>query len=431
MEIVLIGLNHKTAPVELRERVSFNADQAQRAAEQLRSRGVLSETLVLSTCNRSELYGVPPETALDSAQAMELFLATFHHVDPSVLSTSLYRRRDQEAVRHLFRVASGLDSLLLGEAEILGQVREAYRIALDLGATGPVLNRMFQNALEVGKRVRTETEIGKKPVSVAFAGVKLAERIFGSLKGHKALILGAGATGEQVIGHLRDRGVSDLRVANRSPERARELAARTGAGVVAWESLHASLAWPDMIVSSVTSTEPVLKRALLEQAMAERSNRSLLLVDLGMPRNIEPSAADLYNIYLYDMDHLSEIVEQNKKARADEVPRAEAIIEEQVQKFQKWQSGVQAAAVIGALRARLASEREAFLRERLAAWPNLSPEDRNRMAGLMDDLLNRVLLEPAENLKGERDLRRKLQNLEALRDLFRLDRDDSAQADRS
>jgi glutamyl-tRNA reductase len=425
MEIVLIGLNHKTAPVELRERVSFSADQAQRAAEELRSRGVLSETLVLSTCNRSELYGVPPESSPDSARAMELFLATFHHVDPSALSASLYRRRDHDAVRHLFRVAAGLDSMLLGEAEILGQVREAYRIALELGATGPVLNRMFQNALEVGKRVRTETEIGKKPVSVAFAGVKLAERIFGSLKGHSALILGAGATGEQVMDHLRDRGISQLRVANRSRERAKELAARMGAEVVDWDSLNSALAWPDMIVLSVSSEEPVLTRKMLERAMAARSNRSLLLVDLGMPRNVEPGAGDLYNVYLYDMDHLSEIVEQNKRARQDEVPRAEAIVEKQVEKFQKWQSGVEASAVVSALRARLASEREAFLRERLAAWPHLSAEDRSRMAALMDELLNRVLLEPAESLKGERDLRRKLQNLEALRDLFHLERDQS------
>ena len=197
MEIVLIGLNHRTAPVELRERVAFTPESARVAAEQLRSDGVLSETLVLSTCNRSELYGVPPESARDSAAALELFLATFHRVDPLVLGGSIYRRHDREAVRHLFRVAAGLDSMMLGEAEILGQVREAYRIALDHGATGPVLNRMFQNALEVGKRVRTETEIGTRPMSVAFAGVKLAERIFGSLKKHKALILGAGATGNK------------------------------------------------------------------------------------------------------------------------------------------------------------------------------------------------------------------------------------------
>jgi glutamyl-tRNA reductase len=424
MEIVLIGLNHRTAPVELRERVSFTPDQAQRAAEELRSRGVLSETLVLSTCNRSELYGVPPESAPDSAGAMELFLATFHQIDPAVLNRSLYTRRDQEAVRHLFRVASGLDSMLLGEAEILGQVREAYRIALDLGATGPVLNRMFQNALEVGKRVRTETDIGKRPVSVAFAGVKLAERIFGSLRGHSALILGAGATGEQVMDHLRDRGISSLRVANRSPERARELAARTGAEVVDWEALDAALEWPDMIVSSVSSPEPVLSRQMLARAMAARSNRSLLLVDLGVPRNVAPGAADLYNVYLYDLDHLAEIVEQNKKSRQDEVPRAESIVQEQVEKFQNWQAGVEAGAVVDALRTRLAGEREAFLRERLADWPQLSPEDRSRMAQLMDELLNRVLLDRAERLKGERDLRRKLQNVEALRDLFRLDRDE-------
>src|SRR5580704_12131259 len=189
VDIVLIGLNHRTAPVELRERVSFTSEDARLASEELRSRGVLSETLVLSTCNRSELYGVPaesaPQSAQDSAGAIELFLATFHKIEPAALSGSLYRRHDREAVRHLFRVAAGLDSMMLGEAEILGQVREAYRIAVDHGGTGPVLNRMFQGALEVGKRVRSETEISTRPMSVAFAGVKLAERIFRSLRSHK------------------------------------------------------------------------------------------------------------------------------------------------------------------------------------------------------------------------------------------------------
>jgi glutamyl-tRNA reductase len=424
MEIVLIGVNHRTAPVELRERVSFTPDEAQQAAEQLRSRGVLSETLVLSTCNRSELYGVPPESAENSAAAMELFLATFHQIDPEVLNPSLYCRRDRDAVRHLFRVAAGLDSMLLGEAEILGQVREAYRIALDRGATGPVLNRMFQSALEVGKRVRSETDIGKKPVSVAFAGVKLAERIFGSLRGHSALILGAGATGEQVTDHLRDRGISRLRVANRSRERGQELAARVGAEIVDWEALDAALQWPDMMVCSVSSSEPVLSRAMLERAMAARSNRSLLLIDLGVPRNVAPSAGDLYNVYLYGLDDLTEIVEQNKKSREAEVPRAEAIVEEHVEKFQGWQASVETGAVVAALRERLRRERETFLEERLADWRHLSEEDRRGMARLMDELLNRVLLDPAERLKGVRDLRRKLQNLEALRDLFRLDREE-------
>src|SRR5580693_9943767 len=253
MEIVLIGLNHRSAPVELRERVSFTTDQAQQAAEELRSKGVLSETLVLSTCNRSELYGVPPESAEDSAGAMELFLATFHQVELVALGGSLYRRRDREAVRHLFRVAAGIDSMLLGEAEILGQVRDAYQIALDRGETGPVLNRMFQAALEVGKRVRNETELGTRPVSVAFSGVKLAERIFGKLNSHRALIVGAGATSEQVVRHLCDRGIKKLRVLNRTPEHAVDLAARFNGEVVPWENLNEALDWPDLIVTSVSS----------------------------------------------------------------------------------------------------------------------------------------------------------------------------------
>jgi glutamyl-tRNA reductase len=425
MEIVLIGMNHRTAPVELRERVTFTPEEAQRAAEELRSGGILSETLVLSTCNRSELYGVSPEPGEAGAVAMELFLATFHKIEPSAFRSSLYRRHDREAVRHLFRVSAGLDSMFLGEAEILGQVREAYRIALDHGATGPVLNRMFQNALEVGKRVRTETEIGTRPVSVAFAGVKLAERIFGSLKGHSALILGAGATGEQVVNHLRDRGIAKLRVSNRSTERARELAERVGADVVEWDRLQSALEWPDMVVCSVASPDAIITRGMITRAMSARSDRSLLLIDLGVPRNVDPAAAELYNLYLYAIDDLAEIVEQNKKARQAEVPRVEAIVEEQIGRFESWQAGVEAGVVVNELKARLAAERETFLREHSGAMAHLSAEDRARVSALMDGLLDRVLVEPAERLKGVKDLRRKLQNLESLRDLFKLDREGS------
>ena len=406
--------------MELRERVAFTPEDARRAAGELRSRGVLSETLVLSTCNRSELYGVPQESTEDGAGAMEGFLATFHHIEPAMLRGSLYRRRDRDAVRHLFRVAAGLDSMLLGEAEILGQVREAYRVALDHRATGPVLNRMFQSALEVGKRIRSETDIGTRPVSVAFAGVKLAERIFGSLAGHTALILGAGATGEQVVNHLRNRGIAALRVCNRSPERARELAERVGAEVVEWSALERALEWPDMIVCSVASPDTVLSRHMLERAMSARSNRSLLLMDLGVPRNADPGAAGLYNLYLYGLDDLTEIVEQNKRARESEVPRAEAIVEQHIARFESWQSSVETVAVVADLRARLVSEREAFLRERLNSLPKLSRADQKRVAELMDELLARVVIDPAERLKGLRDLRRKLNNLEALRDLFKL-----------
>src|ERR1700687_3463925 len=423
MEIVLIGLNHRTATVELRERVAFSVEQACEAADQLRSRGILEETLVLSTCNRSELYGVPRELATDSTGAVELFLASFHQLPAAELNGSLYRHRDRGAVHHLFRVAAGLDSMLLGEAEILGQVREAYRIALDHGATGPVLNRMFQGALEVGKRVRSETEIGARPVSVAFAGVKLAERIFGKLNSHRALIVGAGATSEQVVRHLCDRGIKKLRVLNRTAEHAADLAARFGGEVVPWENLSSALEWPDLIVTSVSSSEPVLTRATIERAMEVRGNRALLMIDLGVPRNVAADAADLYNTYLYNIDDLTEIVEQNKKAREAEIPRAESIIEEQIEKFLHWQAGVATGAVLGDLRAKFAVEREAFLREHLEAMPQLSEQDRAQFAELLKEFLDRVVLDPAERMRGIPDLRRKIQNLEALRDLFRLDRE--------
>jgi len=423
MEIVLIGLSHRTATVELRERVAFSPEQAREAAEQLRSRGILEETMVLSTCNRSELYGVPGELSADSAGAVELFLASYHQMSPSELGGSLYRHRDSHAVRHLFRVAAGLDSLLLGEAEILGQVRDAYQIALDHGETGPVLNRMFQGALEVGKRVRSETEIGTRPVSVAFAGVKLAERIFGKLNNHRALIIGAGATSEQVVRHLSDRGIKQLRVLNRTAEHAQDLASRFGGEVVPWENLTASLEWPDLIVTSVSSNEPVLTRAMIERAMAARGNRALLMIDLGVPRNVAADAGNIYNTYLYNVDDLTEIVEQNKKARQAEIPRAESIIEEQIQKFLHWQAGATTGAVLGELRAKLAGEREAFLKERLASMPNLSEADRAQVSAMLEDFMNRVVLDPAERLRGVPELRRKLQNLEALRDLFHLHRE--------
>jgi len=302
MEIVLVGLNHRTAPLEVRERVSFTAEQARRASEELRSKGILEETLVLSTCNRSEVYGVPPETSRESAQGLSSFLSEFHSVRMDVLGVSLYHHYDREAVRHLFRVAAGLDSMMLGEAEILGQVRDAYRVAHEQGATGPVLNRLFQGALEVGKRVRTETELGTRPMSVASAGVRLAERIFGKLDERGALVLGAGTISEQVIAQLRDRGIARLFVMNRSKERADGLAKQYGGEVLPWGEWEKALPMPDVIVSSVATEEPVLRREMVEQAMEVRSNRALFLMDLGLPRNNDTGVGNLYNVYLYNME---------------------------------------------------------------------------------------------------------------------------------
>jgi glutamyl-tRNA reductase len=418
MEIVLVGLNHRTAPVEVRERVSFTSEQARRAAEELRARGILEETLVLSTCNRSEVYGVPPESSHECAPGLSTFLSEFHSVRADILSVSLYHHYDQEAVRHLFRVSAGLDSMMLGEAEILGQVREAYRFAHEQGATGPVLNRLFQGALEVGKRVRTETELGTRPMSVASAGVKLAERIFGKLSERKALVLGAGTISEQVVSQLRDRGIAQLQVMNRSRDRADELAKQFGGKVAGWGEWGTALQSPDVVVSSVSADEPVLRRDIVERAMAARGNRALFLMDLGVPRNIDASVGELYNVYVYNTDDLSEIVQQNRNARESEIPRAQGIVDEHVTKFLSWQASVELVGLVEALRVKMREERASFIRSRMEPMKHLTEADRAHVEKLMDEMLEKLLLGPAERLRGEKELRRKIQNVEALRDLF-------------
>jgi glutamyl-tRNA reductase len=423
MEIVLVGLNHRSAPVEVREKVAFTNEQARQAAEELRARGILHETLVLSTCNRSEVYGVPPETSHETAAALSSYLSSFHSVQLELLSPSLYHHYDRHAVRHLFRVASGLDSMMLGEAEILGQVREAYRTAHEHGATGPVLNRLFQGALEVGKRVRSETDLGTRPMSVASAGVKLAERIFGKLQERTALVLGAGMISEQVVAQLRDRNIARLLIMNRSLERAEHLAQQFSGKVIAWEDWESALTLPDVIVSSVSAEEPVLKRADLEKAMTARGNRPLFVMDLGMPRNVEAASANLYNFYLYNLDDLSQIVQQNRSARESEIPRAELIVDEHVEKFLTWQASVELIGIVEALRHKLKSERAEFVRERAARVPGLTVEQREQVESLIDDLLEKILLDPARRLQGEKDLRRKIQQVEAIRELFLPDRD--------
>jgi glutamyl-tRNA reductase len=421
IQVALIGCSHHTAPVELRERVSFTQQQALNAAAELRRRGILEEAVVLSTCNRSELYGVTVSTGGVVTEAMEGFLTDFHRIPRTELDGKLYRRMGQDAVRHLYRVTAGLDSMMLGEAEILGQVKSAYGQALDHGATGPVLNRVFQGALEVGKRVRAETEVGTRPMSVAFAGVKLAERVFGNLKGHRALIVGAGGVAEQVVEHLRNRGIGNLRVVNRSFERGAELAGRMNAEAIDWGSLERVLSMPDIIVTSVSGTEAVLTRAMLERAIDERKGRPVFVVDLGVPRNVAPEAAGLYNLYLYNIDDLGQIVEQNKKAREAEIPRAEAIVSEQLAKFESWRAALEAGSIVDDLRKHFHTQREQLLREHLACGNDLSLEERERMARFSEDLINRVLDQPAERMRTGRGMRGRLGAVEALRHIFGLD----------
>ncbi|HTZ48956.1 MAG TPA: glutamyl-tRNA reductase [Verrucomicrobiae bacterium] len=387
MEIALIGVSHRTASIELRERLAFRVDQACEAADQLRARGVLKETLVLSTCNRTEIYGVTRDRAAETLCAMELFLGSYHQISPEEMRSSLYRHGDREAVRHLYRVAAGLDSMLLGESEILGQVREAYRVAMDHGSTGRVLNRLFQSALEVGKRIRTETQIATRPMSVAFAGVKLAESLLRNLENQRVLIIGAGATSEQVVKHLCDRGVPQFRVLNRTLANAKALVTRYGGEVLPWEKLPESMDWPDLIVTSVLAPEPILTCPIVEAAMAARQSRPLIIMDLGVPRNVAADVKNIPGVHLSDIDGLTEIVEHNKKAREEEIPRAVGLVEEQIDAFMRWQAGVAACSAFAEIRAVAEHKREALLNRHLDAMSHLTEMERQHFKSLIEKFL--------------------------------------------
>ena len=414
MDIVVVGLNHRTASVELRERMSFSKQEASDISTQARSSKMVKEILVLSTCNRTELYGVPNGWNGERTNPLENLLLSYHKLEPGKVNGAFYRHQDREAVRHIYRVASGLDSMLLGEAEILGQVRMAYTRACNEGATGHVLNRLFQSAIEVGKRVRTDTGIGVHPMSVAFAGVKLAEKTLASFQDRRALILGAGITSEKVLRHLCDRGIREVRILNRSAERARTLAARYGGEVVPWEKLTTSLEWPDLVVASVASTDPVLTREMLLQTMAKREGRTLMLIDLGVPRNIDSSAADIQNVCLYNIDQLNEIVQQNLKAREQEIPRAEAIIEEHIENFTRWQAGVSACAILRDLRAGTEFDRETFLRKHAEVMSRYSEQERVYVMELLRKFLSGKAPDTAGGAHEDLEMWSKLRDLGAL-----------------
>jgi len=387
MEIALIGISHRTASIELRERVAFRVEQACEAADQLRARGILKEAVILSTCNRTEVYGITRERTADNLRAMETFIASYHQVPQQELNAALYRHTDREVVRHIYKVAAGLDSMLLGESEILGQVREAYRVAMDHGATGRVLNRLFQSALEVGKRIRAETQIATRPMSVAFAGVKQAEALLRGLENQRVLIVGAGVTSEQVVKHLCDRGVPQFRILNRTLENAKALVARYGGEVLPWEKLPEVLDWPDLIVSSVSTPEPIISRQMVETAMVARGHRPLMMMDLGVPRNIAVDVREVPDVELSDIDGLTEVVEENKKAREEEIPRALALIDDQIDGFMRWQAGVAACSVSAQLRNVPEQGREAVLRQHLAAMMNFTEQERTHFLSLIEKFL--------------------------------------------
>lgn len=333
MAIFALGINHKTAPVALREKLAFAPEQVPEALQQLSATLRLADAVILSTCNRTELYF--SGDAEQSEQVLH-WLAQFHQLNLAELQQHLYLYRDQDAVQHLMRVASGLDSLVLGEPQILGQVKQAYNQSRQAGTINPQFERLFQKTFSVAKEVRTETDIGANAVSVAFAAVTLAKQIFGKLEKVRVLLIGAGETIELVAKHLTEQGARHLSVANRTYERAESLAKQFDAQVLTLSQVPARLADADIVISSTASTLPIVGKGMVEQALKQRKHKPMFLVDLAVPRDIEQQVSELEDAYLYTVDDLQSIVAQNLNNRQQAAEQAGVMITSGAADFQQW-----------------------------------------------------------------------------------------------
>jgi glutamyl-tRNA reductase len=329
MSIVVVGLSHRSAPVELRERFAFDDARVPDALRELRSSGIATEGVVLSTCNRVEIYAATALAPENAFAALKQFLVT-HHAYEGALGDELYTLAEPHSLRHLFKVAAGLDSMVIGETEVFGQLKQAYELAFTHQHTGALLNKAFQRAFNVAKHIRTETNIQRGSVSVMSAAVELAEKIFTTLAEHEVLVIGAGETSEKTARALQSRGVKKITVTNRSPERAAALAAALSARTVPFDQWPDEFAQIDIAISSTASPQPILDRARLEPLMKRRKRRPLLLIDIAVPRDIDPAVSDLDNVYLYNVDDLQGIADDYLKLRQEEVARCEKIIAEKV-----------------------------------------------------------------------------------------------------
>jgi glutamyl-tRNA reductase len=415
MRLLAFGINHHTAPVAIRERAAFAPEKLTDALRDVTGRGIAEEATILSTCNRTEVYcGISGD---DATPAVE-WLCRYHYLPRDEIMPYLYQHPDSAAVKHAFRVAAGLDSLVLGEPQILGQMKDAFATAHKAGATGKLLNRLFQQTFAVAKQVRTDTAIGASPVSVASATVLLAKRIFSDLANQTALLIGAGDTIELCARHLKEHGIGHMVVANRTLERAQLLAGTLGAEAISLAEMPARLVDADIVISSTASQLPILGKGAVESALKVRKHRPMFLVDLAVPRDIEPEVAELADVYLYSIDDLKDVVQGNLQSRSEAAVEAERIIETRVVDFMQWVKSLDAVPTIRALRASADAMREAELRraqQRLAR----GDDPQTVLEQLARTLTNKFTHAPSDALKrAEHDGNESL--LEAARRLFDL-----------
>jgi glutamyl-tRNA reductase len=424
MQLLLVGVSHRTAPIELRERLDFSTRGVDRALTALSGTGAHHEATIVSTCNRVELY-VSCDEPESTRAAIQKFLSDFHAIPDDQLAPHIYAKTGHEAVAHLFRVASGLDSLVMGEPQILGQVKDAFGVASQLGCTGPLLNKLFHSAFAAGKRVRTETALSAGAVSVSYAAVELARKIFGDLKGRTVLVIGAGEMGKLTAIHMQSQGIARLLITSRTAAHATALAQSIGGSAIPWDSLNAGLVDADILITATGASTPIISHRLVIQTMKARRQRPLFVIDIAVPRDVEADAGDLEQVFLYNIDDLQAVVQENISKRGTEASDAERIVAQEVGKFVGWLNSRSAVPTIVALRQRFEAIRQSELRRlepKLAALP---PEARTRVDEITRLILEKLLINPTEQLKATADADTVAAYSDALNRLFGLVADDS------
>ncbi len=415
LKLTAVSINHRTANVEAREKIFYSSDEIREISETLKS--VARESLLVSTCNRTELYLVP-STAPKTHDELYRLIRKGKNLADGELDVQYETFEGFEAVRHLFAVASGIDSLMLGDIQVLGQVKEAYNIGVELGTVGTLLHHVCQTALKAGKRAKAETKISEGAVSVSYAAVELAEKIFGNLKGRTAILVGAGETAELAAKDLKPKEISRLFIANRTLERAQNLAAQMGMGeAIPLDALASKLPQADIVISSVGGSDHVLTRDMVASAMKGRENNPLLIIDIGVPRNVEPAARKIPNVFLNDIDSLQLIVQKNMQMRRTEVVAVQRLLDQEVNDFIKWYNSLEVGPTIKMLREKIEQIRSEEIRRHKG---KMNGTDAKIVEEVTRALVNKILHEPMTNLKSAEDGISVVDRVNALRSLFGL-----------
>jgi len=398
MELIVLGLNHKTAPIEIRECLAFKSEDIEKALAHARTLPSLKENMILSTCNRVELYAVGRQ-AEKAISDLKTFLSQFHHLPLRRFEDSLYVHTGHEAVQHIFRVASSLDSMVIGEPQILGQIKEAYEMAAGGKTSGLVLHRLLHRAFHVAKRVRTETRIGNRATSVSSVAVELARKIFETLEEKAVLLIGAGEMCELAAQHLISGGVGQVLVTNRTYERALSLAEKFKGTAVPFEEIYQGLGSADIVISATDARKPILEHDQIARIMKGRKQRPIFFIDIADPRNIDPRVNDLENVYLYNIDHLQKVANDNIQGREEEARKAEAIVQQEVVRFVGWYRSLGFTPTIIALRNKFEEIRQGEMEKILSRLPNLSDREKNSLDALTAAIVNKILHDPLSLLK--------------------------------